>query len=147
MSRQSTRAQWGLRLLVVVLVAPGVVGNLRSENEALRTSLRAAVSPQAPFQAMQEEQQYAASQQVAEQQEEQYVQQQQQYARAEEQQFAANAAHQVPQPALQQAGYEEQGEVQQPAAAPTAAAAPWPAASYNTGEPLVTRQTEEDARK
>ena len=94
----------------------------------------------------QQQQEYAASQRVAEQQEQQYVQQQQQFARAEEQNFDGNAVPQQPQPqpALQQGGFAEQGEVE-PAAAPTAA--PWPAASYNTGEPLVTRQTEEDARK
>jgi len=135
-----------VRVVIAAALVAEVAGNLRTGSyEALQTSLRAA----APVQAMQQQAQtYAAGQSAAEAQEQQYVQEQQQFAQSQEQQFDDRAA---PQPALQQWGLQEPGEVVQPslAPAPVAAptAAPWPATSYNTGQPLVTKETEEDARK
>ena len=138
-SRREMRGTGGLLLLL--LLAPGVMANMRADNMALRTSL-------APTQQMQES--YQASQQAAEQQEEQYVQQQQNFEQQENTQYTAPA--QVLQEPAEQQYYPEPGEVPQevayaPAPAPSPAPAePWPASSYNTGEPLVTTQTEEDAR-
>jgi len=153
-------------LVLVLLAAPSVVGNMRAENIALRTSLHSA-HVAAPTQQMQAE--YAGSQQTAERQEQEYVQQQQQYAQEEEQQYAQPAAQQQQEPAAPayaaepaEQGYAEPGEVPQYAtqpepdveaplvqavAAPAAEAQPWPPAAYNAGEPLVTTQTEDDARK
>jgi len=131
--------------VLAVLAAPGAVANMRSEHAALQTSLAAAGLTQK----MQAD--YAASQQAEEQREEQYVQQQQQYAASEQQAYGGSAAPgaqalQEPAPAEEGyapvEGYAEPGEV--PAAAP---AQPWPADPYNTGQPLVTTQTEEDARQ
>ncbi len=143
----SGRAWRGALVLAVlaVLAVPGAVANMRSEHAALQTSLAAAGLTQK----MQAD--YAASQQAEEEREEQYVQQQQQYAAAEQQTYGGSAAPgaqalQYPEPAESFApaeGYAEPGEVP-PAAAP---AQPWPADPYNTGQPLVTTQTEEDARQ
>ena len=127
-------------LLVLVLLAASVTpgaANLRAENMALRTSL----VPAAATQKMQEGA-YTASQQSEMQTEEQYAAEQEAFVRQEEQEYAGEAAQalQVPAPApsLQaQSGYAEPGQV----------AEPWPAASYNVGEPLVTKSTEEEAKE
>ena len=144
-------------LLLAALAVPAA-GNMRVENEALRTSLlrtsAAAVQPPAAAMPALQEQGMTASQQAEMQAEQNMVAEQQRYVQEEEQKYGEAAAQALQEPASE--GYAEPGEVApaeepaeyaEPAPAPAPVAEPWPASANLEGQPLVTTQTEEDARE